>query len=353
MRWLRVYKGFSWERIWRHVLYWSSWSVFYVLTNYFSSGEYEIWRWMAFELVVLPIKVGCSYTIAYVLLPSFLLRQRYAYFIISTILTATFFGFLLYLIYSKLVFPIFLEGYNYDGNFLHHFIFKGIELFYIASTVVGIKFFQNLLHIRRKNAELKQLKTEAELKYLKNQVQPHFLFNTLNNLYGMVLSQREDAAESIIKLSDLLSYMLYECEAPFVSLNQEIKNIENYVELELLRYTDRLDFQLRKDEIPPGLRIAPLILLPFVENAFKHGPSARQKTSHLSIRIRFVEKEVLEFCIENDYDFDSESPTGIKSGIGLENVRKRLEILYKDRHTLLIEKGTLYSVLLTMDLSKG
>ncbi|MEM9920122.1 MAG: histidine kinase [Bacteroidota bacterium] len=353
---LKKYEHWNWERLRRHLVYWLLWSVFFVLVNNWTGKKVScddpiihLWQWIAFESVVLPIKLMSTYTIAYWLMPRFLYQKRYTTFFIIGLFTLLLFAALLYVVYSNVVHPLILAD---TGKYtIEQFVYKGIELVYIASLVVGIKFFQNYSHEQQRNQALMQQKVEAELKYLKNQIQPHFLFNTLNNIYGMVLSNDAHAGEAIVKLSALLSYMLYEGNTKTVPLSKEIDMLDSFVELELLRYRRKLDLNYTKKGLSPGLKIAPLLLVPFVENAFKHGPATEEGQSFINIQIE-VQQQILHLLVENSYQEDDKKSDSLQSGIGLENIKKRLQLLYPDRHTLNIQKSDTFQVSLMIELKE-
>ncbi len=348
MNWLKTYDTWTLERISRHILYWSVWSILYVLTNYFTVYNRTLWQCISHELVVLPIKMGCAYIIAYILMPKCLYKKRYIEFAITAILTAGFFGWMLLTLYYKMIYPTIL---GQTGFYTDHasFIYKGIELIYITSLILGIKFFQNFLQERRRNQDLLKEKIEAELKYLKNQVQPHFLFNTLNNIYGLVLSNNKNAGESIVKLSEILGYILYESDAELISLTSEIDNLENFIELERLRYDRKLDFRYQKSVANCGVYISPLILLPFVENAFKHGPAKEEGKSIIDLKIETI-NGTLNFIIKNTYN-EASIDDNLKSGIGLKNIIKRLSLIYPEKHQLTVKKEVMFEVHLQIRLS--
>ncbi len=343
---LKKYDSWSWERISRHVLYWLLWAIFFVFVNIVTQPEFKLWQWAAFEGLVLPVKIVSSYTIAYGLMPRFLYRKHYWQFFSSAFLSVMVFGMLLYLVSSYVVNPYILDGT--DPYPISKFVYKGLELVYIAALVLGIKFFQNYVYEQQRNQILAEQKVQAELKYLKNQMQPHFLFNTLNNIYGMVLSNDKSAADYIVKLSELLSYMLYDSDTKTIELSKEIEMLDSFIELERLRYHRKLDFSYSKGKLTPYLKIAPLLLIPFVENAFKHGPAKEEGASLITINVD-TQNSILYFSVENSYSHQDNDPS-IQSGIGLENIKKRLDILYPDRHTLNIEKDTTFKISLMIEL---
>ena len=171
---------------------------------------------------------------------------------------------------------------------------------------------------------------EQELNYLKMQIHPHFLFNTLNTMYGFALKKADETPEMILKLSNLLDYLLYQVDKPFVSLNDEINHINDYIELEKMRFNDTLHINFETENILADTKIAPMLLLPFVENSFKHG-SLKKGVLNVSIKL-YCKKKSLFFEIKNTSTINAIS----ENGIGLDNIKKRLDLLYKDQYTLTI-----------------
>jgi LytS/YehU family sensor histidine kinase len=184
--------------------------------------------------------------------------------------------------------------------------------------------------------DLEKGKLEAELKLLKSQINPHFLFNTLNNLYVLALNSSNRAPEVVYKLSQLMSYMLYESNQTHVALGKEIQYVQNYIALEKIRYGDRLDVALNIFvEDTEGIQIPPLLLLPYIENCFKHGVCNQIDKVWVRIDI-LVQDEQLVLKVENSKSYFPEDLTRKKSGIGLYNARKRLDLIYKDCYNLQI-----------------
>ncbi len=226
----------------------------------------------------------------------------------------------------------------------------------LVYLIVGIVSFVNLLNYNSKtvsrNKELlnKILATQLQLKeqelhYLKRQIHPHFLFNTLNTIYGFALKQSKQTPEIILKLSNLLDYILYQVNKPKVSLKEEVLHIQEYIELEKIRFQDTLKVVFNSDQINEEIQIAPMLLIPFVENAFKHGNLV---DGFLEIVVNVeVKNNQLSFFMKNsinEYDSINE-----KSGIGLENIRKRLELNYSNNYQLTNEiAGAWYIVNLTV-----
>lgn len=212
-------------------------------------------------------------------------------------------------------------------------------VYLIVILVSAYKLLQlNLKHAEKtKKLQTKILETqlklkEQELQYLKMQIHPHFLFNTLNTLYGFALKKADETPEMILKLSNLLDYLLYQADKPFVLLTQEIDHIKDYIALEKMRFNDTLNFNINCKNIPETAKIAPMVLLPFVENSFKHGALQYGK---LNINIHLECKgKILYFNIDN-----TQKKTNVtsKQGIGLENIKKRLNLLYKGNYDFKIQ----------------
>ena len=191
---------------------------------------------------------------------------------------------------------------------------------------------------KNKELENKILETQLQLKdqelqYLKKQIHPHFLFNTLNTIYGFALKQSKNTPDIILKLSNLLDYILYQVNKPKVSLKEEILHVKEYIDLEKIRFQDTLKVSFTYTDIAPEIQIAPMLLIPFIENAFKHG-NLINGFLHVEIEIALVENQ-LKFSIKNS--FLNDDINGTDQGIGLKNIKKRLELHYSNNYHLKIE----------------
>jgi len=205
---------------------------------------------------------------------------------------------------------------------------------------------------RQAREALEKDKAVTELSFLKNQINPHFYFNTLNNIYVLTELDPKLAGEAILQLSKMMRYLLYDTQRENTLLSQEIAFVRHYIGLMKLRLTERVKIVVETPEELEDMPLAPLILLPFIENAFKHGVSATQP-SQISIRIEQVGK-MLDLTVHNRIMNDHSLSLDTGSGIGLANTRRRLELLYPDKHTLKIDErdaDDLYSVRLNLDLS--
>jgi len=174
----------------------------------------------------------------------------------------------------------------------------------------------------------------AEMQLLKAQVHPHFLFNTLNNIYSFALNKSPEAAHLVLKLKDTTKYMVYECDAALVPLQKEIKMLKDYLELEKVRYGERLEAEINVDGKYENKMITPLLMIPFVENSFKHGASKMLRNPWIKLFIQ-ADEDVLHFTLANSKPADK--ALHARGGMGLINVKKRLELLYPEDHLLTID----------------
>lgn len=205
------------------------------------------------------------------------------------------------------------------------------RIFSIAFVFMLLKLLKDQLAVQRRALSLEKEKAETELKLLKTQLNPHFLFNTLNNIYSLSLSNSPVTSGAIGRLSEILDYILYHCNTLHVPLTGEIKLLENYIGLEKLRYDERLTVNLHC-QINPQIEIAPLLLLSIVENAFKHGASNDIGKPVINIKIS-ASDEWFEFAVSNSFQ-----PTNVPSStnIGLSNLMQQLELIYPEKHDLVI-----------------
>ena len=194
--------------------------------------------------------------------------------------------------------------------------------------------------------QIKNENAKTELLHLKSQVNPHFFFNTLNNLYGLVGSDAEKAQKLILKLSDMMRYSIYEGEKDLVTLDEEVAYLKNYIELHKMRYRKEInvEFDVQMDG---EIKVMPLLFIILLENAFKHGIENLRKDAYVHLSMKTKNDKVL-FEIEND--FDAEQPKE-EDGIGLKNLKRRLELVYPKKHTLNSStKENIYKAKLTLQL---
>jgi LytS/YehU family sensor histidine kinase len=208
-----------------------------------------------------------------------------------------------------------------------------VELVMISGLALALKAYRMRGRWREQEELLVREKLESELKFLKAQINPHFLFNTLNNIYALARKQSADTADAVLKLSKLMRFMLFESRQDSIPLEEELRLIDDYIELERLRYGSKLQLELNRSIDDPSARVAPLLLIHFVENAFKHG--AGESRFGVRIKINFVLKQgVLTASIINSVE---DHEINNKPGIGLANIRRQLELLYP-KHSLDLQR---------------
>jgi LytS/YehU family sensor histidine kinase len=221
-----------------------------------------------------------------------------------------------------------------------------VGLVVIMATVMLLLF----LYFRQFRLRIKKEHLQSEVDFLKAQLNPHFLFNSINNIYVLLDENKEKASIILLKFSELMRYQLYECNVSLIHLSKELQFLENYTEFEKLRYSNKISVSYELSGTGSGnLLIAPLLLQPFIENAFKHTPKSRNSQSHIAVRI-FISGNTLVFDVSNSRDATKAS--SLPGGIGLENVKKRLKLLYPGRHELSTKAtNNLYHIILKLTLA--
>lgn len=222
-----------------------------------------------------------------------------------------------------------------------------LDLIFVAGLLIAFNQYRMQQAMKEKQKGLEKEKLEAELKFLRAQTNPHFLFNTLNNIYALARKKSDETPEVVMKLSKLLRFMLYESARPGITLAEELRVMDNYIELERIRYDNRLQIEIERSIDNEQQPIAPLILLPFVENAFKHGASESRFQSFIHLRIT-LQNGVLTFIISNSMAEADDQP--IQENIGLSNVRRQLQLMYPDHQLRLESLKDRFSVCLILNL---
>ncbi|QCX40828.1 histidine kinase [Aureibaculum algae] len=322
-----------------HFLVWVVVWFFFVYFFSYNSDNTSYVTW--FSSFLLPIAIVTTYFMVYYLIPKYLLTKKYFLFILYSLYMSVFSTVLILIaIYVSFIFLSNMEIKKMPPM-SRNFVFVLILVYLVVAIFSFISLLNHNFKTISKNKALenKILETQLqiknqELQYLKKQIHPHFLFNTLNTIYGFALKQSKDTPEIILKLSNLLDYILYQVNKPKVSLKEEIAHIKEYIELEKIRFQDTLKVSFIADEIPETIQIAPMLLIPFVENAFKHGHLI-DGFLNIEIVIWFSDGN-LNFTIKNT-TIQNEA-TKENDGIGLKNIKKRLDILYIDNYTLNISE---------------
>lgn len=319
-------------RVWRHTIYWSFhitiWAAFWVMMG--APGSFG--RQLLNMTMWVPVFILFGYPLVYLAIPHLLLKGKVIQFLL-VILAWGVVGIYLDSEYRNLVLIPAQEAMGLD-----HILPRGPLAFcYLCMTTSAaspmiIKFFKLWTIKQRDWMRAQQEKITAELQLLKAQVHPHFLFNTLNNIYAFSMEGSPKTPGLILKLSSLLSYMLYDCKEEEVRLEKEIGIMKNYIDLEKERYGNKMEVSWSVEGDIKDKFIAPLMMLPFLENAFKHGISEQIEKPWLGVDIS-VKYDTLRCKIANS---KNEYVPYNNNGIGINNVKKRLEFLYPGKHELKI-----------------
>jgi two-component system LytT family sensor kinase len=315
------------------------WLAIYLFFAYIDSGyDHRYRRAFVNQAILLPAKIAFAYCVLYYLIPRFLYRKRYYEFLALLVL----FIFLGATAYRLLQGYFILGRYSpklpftpFDGG---RFLWASFDVSFPAVIAASAKLFKSRYESAQREQKLQNENLRAELRFLKAQVSPHFLFNTLNNIYGLSLASSPMASEAILKLSEVLRFVLHNAASRQISIEEELAVLDDYIALERLRYGERLDLKFVKEIQVPGQKIAPLILLSLVENAFKHGASESLSNPFIHIDLK-VEEDSLLFTITNSKEQDVMQGT---EGIGLSNIRRQLELTYQDNYSLDIQNGDLF-----------
>ncbi len=214
----------------------------------------------------------------------------------------------------------------------------------VTSSLLSFRFLRDKMKVQTELENLEKEKMSAELNFLKAQINPHFLFNSLNNILFKIDKSNKDARDTLLNFSEMLRYQLYECGTDQIEIEKEVSYIKNYIDIQMLRKTDRYQCDLKVTDEVKQFHIAPLLLAPFVENAFKHISNHVSGKNSIRILMDYKDEE-FTFCISNDKDNHSVKSLIENKGIGLANVQRRLALLYPDKHELKIENtDNLFSV---------
>ena len=304
------------------------------------------WIFIRSTLLSLPLLMIPTYFIAFFAVPRFLIKNRIHWFLLFVLIAAIF------VFWGRVKW---LELINYLENGSHFnipptkVIKNVIRDYSIIALAICIYIIGDWRKKQQLNEQLIKAKVEAEIKLLKGQLQPHFLFNSLNNIYSLALVKSDLTADSILKLTELLDYLVYRANLEKVALSKEIQLLRNYVDLEKLRYGEKLKIEMEFEEKIDSIKVAPLLLLPFAENCFKHGGIGTNGTFNITIHLQ-IKNSQLFLQIKNSKKAKKRIDN-ISGGVGLKNIQQRLLLLYPDKHELKIEDGKdFYTVQLIINL---
>lgn len=333
------------RQAWTQSVFWLA----YFLFEWLNTGAYSdnFQRSFCFISINIPILILAGYWHLIVTVRHFLLKNRLAGFLISLVGGLLFFGLIRRCVNYYLFYPAYHpEGLNKVLIYWPKIFAESIQLHLVVALFVTVDLVRHMLKQQQENETYRREKMSAEYRLLQSQVQPHFLFNTLNNLISVSLHQPLQMPNLLHRLAGLLNYQLHESHRDSVPLAKEMEYIRDYISLEQIRYGDRLDVQTNFDSLASlhRLLIPPMLLLPFVENAFKHGAAQTEGNCWIQMHLS-VHNNLLVFSVENSVIQDL--PLAFSSGLGLSNLRKRMEFLFPDGHELvtLAENGQFLAVL--------
>lgn len=357
------------KKILLHLAFWGVFFLYYLILikaiypiNWIETIAYTIRNILTGSVVF--------YLTIYILIPHLLFKQKYILFLFSLficIFIGSFNEYLLSLVFSKFIFlqndilrneakELLLKGFL-KAIFSYNSIFYSIySTFYLAAIPILLKLSFDLIKTIYTKTKVENENLLLEVNFLKSQLNPHFLFNALNNIYALTLKKDDYAPELVLKLSEMMRYTLYETNVPQVSLKKEIDFLENYIELQRVRYHNKtnIHFVTEYDEKEiEYAKIAPLLLFNFVENAFKHGLNTLDEQAWIEVRVKY-DKGLLTFYVANSFDRLNETANENKKpsgGIGIENTKKRLMLLYPEKYSLSINnENNIYTVTLKIEL---
>lgn len=344
-----------------HIPFWIAYHLLWMMINL--GGNFEAIIAYLFKgdvpvkfLGYIVFQAAGAYFNLYYLIPRFLSVGKYRTYVVLVIATILVCSALIasgYYLAAYLSELTFFEMFNKrPDQFLYIFGINSLPSTAASMTLaMSVKLAKNWLEAEKKRLILEKEKVETELKYLKSQINPHFLFNTINSIFVLIHKNPDLASESLASFSEMLRYQLYECNDAEIPLSKELDFLENFIELESLRLNENqtdLSFELKHNSAQ-GIQIAPFILLPFVENAFKHVSKGKTQANFIKMNLDIDAHKTLALCLENSRNCEG---TQEKSGIGLNNVRRRLNLLYPHKHRLTIDSDAhTFKIGLTIDLA--
>ncbi len=317
-----------------HVYFWITYFFINVIRwgSYFNDYVYSLKS----NLVEFSIHILLAYFVIYFLMPKYILQRKYKRFVFYFFLLLVLVYFvrtgLNYLLVSKNIWP---EAFGDQHAFtFNHFVAVTFGEVYVIALVSGIKLTADWIYEKNIIAQLQKETLKTELKFLKSQIRPHFFFNTLNNLYALTLEKSDLAPDLVLKLSEIMDFVIYDSQKSHVLLKDEIKYIKNYIAIEKIRFKNRIKSQIIVDDNLLNIKIPPLLFLPFIENSFKHGMH-HNKQLDLKILFKKNNKNQIYFTITNNYVKNHQNDINNK-GVGLKNIKRRLNLLYQNRYELKI-----------------
>jgi sensor histidine kinase YesM len=314
----------------QHLAFWAP--AYYVLLKVFAGSDIlrpidYIYTGIFLGSLFIPVALNL-----FVLIPRLLNPGRYTMYGVLILALLFAFSFFNQLLFDSLI-DFILPGYYFISYYSYGDLLKFFAVFLVITTLLKLsKEWFELNKSRRKVMLLEKEKIDAELKALMNQVNPHFLFNSLNVLYSLAMKQKPETPDAIIRLSDILRYVIYNSGMDSVTLNAEIELLSNYLHLQRYRTDAGAAIEFTTDVSDGGVRVAPMLLLPLVENSFKHGIKGFTENMFIRMNLSQIKNRII-FTIENNKGIEAEHPVQKSGGVGLTNIRNRLQLIYPENHT--------------------
>lgn len=301
-------------------------------------------EWVLYSALVLLFHAIAAYFNSYFLVNRFLYTRQIGFYILSLTLTIVAVSFPISIIFHRLVRDRDIKNLVWSWNF---FLVTFLAVLFSVVLILVLKLLKSWYDEEQAKLQLVKINLETELKFLKTQINPHFLFNSLNNLYALTLKKSDDAPEVVLRLSNILRYVLYETGEGKVPLDKEVQYLKDYIDLEQIRLGNRVDIRFKTEGDLQNKLIEPMLFLTFVENSFKHGAAAAIENGWVKMKLEATDNEIC-FSIDNSKTPGYSNPS-THGGIGLQNLQKRLDILHPDKYTLeLSDLEDSYKVKLTI-----
>lgn len=315
-----------------HVLIWLGlYMIPYIDDTRQHISQHFIWR----NTSIFVLLASFYYFNTYYLIRKFFLSGKLFYYLLAII------GCLVVISGMNLLFSSIIDHVlpeMHHPNYLHRLFIPVFPSLFVLAISMSIRITNEWLKAEKEKKEMENEKLNSELAFLKSQVNPHFLFNILNNICSLARKKSDDTENAIIQLSRIMRYMLYDSKDEKVSLDKEVEYLQNYIDLQRLRISSSVMINFTIEGNIGGKMVEPMLLIPFVENAFKHGVSYLED-SNIDIRLK-IDKNDLQFRVENNRIRKNDDPVQQESGIGLKNVLRRLDLLYPGKHTINVDESS-------------
>jgi len=317
-------------RIFLHIIFW----IFYfgMESSVYGFTQKNFFQTLSGYMFALPAYLSSTYFTLYVLIPFFLFKRKFVQFVLYLIVSAILFTSLYRVLQYYIIFPQLYPKANENFKFFSvGFPASLISLYMVVALASALKLLRYWYKNQQIQQQLVNQNIQSEIALLRSQINPHFLFNTLNNIDSLITSAPKKASDSIMRLADIMRYMLYDSNTDLVPLEKEIDYLHSFIKLQLLRLRNQDFVSLNIKGDISGKLIAPMLIVPFVENAFKHGDKSKNPGIIIDIN---VTNEKLKLWVSNPISIDIEKNKDRTGGVGLVNVKRRLQLMYKNNYVL-------------------